>query len=223
MCEYTEVELGVNIQKVLLTRRESIRMKHLMKNLFVYEVLQQDELLTKLTFLQFKGLFHYIAFLTNQLRGVYRITRKYNYDPMNMIVKQDAGSLIDTLKVYKAAHPVVVLDFDRTITNQKFHSLYNWLTHEGFSLAINTANPDYAVIETYLDKWNLQRPSRIYCNKGKQKKLVNLKVIAMKFTERPLFYIDDELEYLEYANLLFYQCYQYTNNGRIIHKSLNIK
>ena len=79
------------------------------------------------------------------------------------------------------------------------------------------------VITDYLRKWGLPKPQRIYANKGKKKKIVQLKVIAERYIERPRFYIDDELEYLRYGNLLFYQCYQYTGSGRILSKTLFVK
>lgn len=211
------------LSKTLLTRRETIRLKHLMKSLFVYQIFSEEELAGYLDMMQFRGLMSYITFLTNQLRGIYKVTREFAFDDADEIVKVDKDSMIDLLRVYKAASPIVVLDFDRTITNKKFHSLYRWLCEEGFSIFINSANPMESVILSYLEKWDLPKPQRIYANKGKKKKIVKLKVIADKFIERPRFYIDDELEYLKYGNMLFFQCYQYTGNGRILNKTLCIK
>lgn len=211
------------ISKTLLTRRETIRLKHLMKSLFVYQIFSEEELDEYLDMMQFRGLMSYITFLTNQLRGIYKVTREFSFDDADEIVKADKDSMIDLLRMYKAASPIVVLDFDRTITNKKFHPLYRWLCEEGFSIFVNSANPMESVILDYLGKWDLPKPQRIYANKGKKKKIVQLKVIADKFIERPRFYIDDELEYLKYGNLLFFQCYQYTGSGRILNKTLCIK
>ncbi len=219
----TEVCNQYGLSKTLLTRRETIRLKHLMKTLFIYRTFSEKELNEYLDMMQIKGLVSYITFLTNQLRGIYKITRDFMADDADEIVKADKDSMIDLLRMYKSASPIVVLDFDRTITNTKFHSLYRWLCEEGFSIFINSANPMENVITDYLRKWGLPKPQRIYANKGKKKKIVQLKVIAERYIERPRFYIDDELEYLRYGNLLFYQCYQYTGSGRILSKTLFVK
>jgi hypothetical protein len=98
-----------------------------------------------------------------------------------------------------------------------------WLHTEGFAIIINTANPSLETIEGYLNKHGLPIPPKIFNNKGKQQKIVNLKVLAAKYLSRPLFYVDDEIEYIDYANMLFYQSYQYTSGGKILVRSLNIK
>ena len=219
----TDICNKYGLSKTLLSRRETIRLKHLMKTLFVYRVFEESELLSYLRTMQFKGLMSYVSFLTNQLRGIYKITREFFCGEADMIVKSDRGSMIDLLKVYKAANPIIVIDFDKTITNKKFHPLYRWLCEEGFTIFINSANPDESSIASYLEKWGLDVPKRIYANKGKQKKIVQLKVIAGKQIECPKFYIDDEMEYLLYGNLLFFHCYQYTKDGRILSKTLYIK
>lgn len=219
----TDVCNKYGISKTLLTRRETIRLKHLMKTLFVYRIFSEDELNSLLDMMQFCNLMSYIEFLTNQLRGIYKITREFWADDVNNIVKEDKASMIDLLTMYKPSNPIVVIDFDRTITNKKFHTLYRWLCEEGFSIFINSANPSEETIKEYLSKYELEYPSKIFANKGKKKKIVQLKVIASKWIERPRLYIDDELEYLEYGNLLFYQCYQYTSGGKIKSKTLCVK
>lgn len=219
----TDVCNKYGLSKTLLTRRETIRLKHLMKNLFVYRIFSEDELRNLLDTMQFKGILSYMEFLTNQLRGIYKITREFQTDNADSIVKEDRSSMIDLLMMYKSANPIVVLDFDHTITNKKFHTLYRWLCEEGFSIFINSANPSEDTVRNYLSKNSLELPSKIFANKGKKKKIVQLKVIASKWIERPRFYIDDELEYLGYGNLLFYQCYQYTSNGKIKRKTLCVK
>lgn len=219
----TDVCNKYGLSKTLLTRRETIRLKHLMKTLFVYRVFTDDELNKYLEMMQFNGLISYVTFLTNQLRGIYKVTRDFCFEDADEIVKADKDSMIDLLRMYKESNPVVVLDFDKTITNKKFHPLYRWLSEEGFSILINSANPSESTITDYLRKWDLPMPQRIYANKGKKRKIVQLKVIADKFIERPRFYIDDEMEYLKYGNLLFFQCYQYNRRGKILNKTLCVK
>ncbi len=219
----TDICNKYGLSKTLLTRRETIRLKHLMKSLFVYRIFTEEQLDLLFKTMQFKGLMSYIEFLSNQLRGIYKITREFEATDADDIVKEDKASMIDLLRMYKTANPIVVIDFDRTITNKHFHTLYRWLCEEGFTIFINSANPSEETIRSYLVKYELKMPSRIYANKGRVKKIVQLKVIASKWIERPRFCIDDELDYLMYGNLLFYQCYQYTSGGKIKSKTLCIK
>lgn len=206
------------LSKTLLTRRETIFMKHVMKNVFVYS--NEDELNSKLEMLNFKSLFDYMGFITNKLRGVYKLPREYKVDDVNKIVKQDKGSFCRTLEVYKGANPIVILDFDKTITNKKFHVLYDWLIDNGFKLIINSANPSEETIVNYLNKHNLALPNKIYANKGKKHKMSKLKDIAFKNINKVIFYIDDEMEYLNYASLLFIHTYLYTNSGKLYSRTI---
>ena len=123
----------------------------------------------------------------------------------------------------KSTTPVVVVDFDKTITNRKFHSLYRWFAEEGISVFINSANPSEEVIESYLKKEGLPKSQEIFANKGKRAKIIRLKSIASKYISRPRFFIDDELEYLLYGNLLCYQCYRYTSSGKIKSETMFLK
>ena len=198
----TDICNKYGLSKTLLTRRETIRLKHLMKSLFVYRIFTEEQLDLLFKTMQFKGLMSYIEFLSNQLRGIYKITREFEATDADDIVKEDKA---------------------RTITNKHFHTLYRWLCEEGFTIFINSANPSEETIRSYLVKYELKMPSRIYANKGRVKKIVQLKVIASKWIERPRFCIDDELDCLMYGNLLFYQCYQYTSGGKIKSKTLCIK
>lgn len=219
----TDICNRYGLSKTLLTRRETIRLKHLMKTLFVYRIYTEDELNELFKMMQFEDLMQYIEFLTNQLRGTYKITRDFECESADEIVKADHCSFIDLLRMYKTAHPIVVVDFDRTITNRKFHPLYRWLSEEGFFIIINSANPNDEVITNYLTKYRLPAPRYIFACKGKKAKVVRLKSLAMKCIERPHFYIDDEDEYLLYGNLLNYQCYKYTSGGKILSRTLCMK
>lgn len=207
----TDIINEYGLQKTLFTRRETIYLKHIMKNVFEYG--DEDSLNKQLKMMQFKSVFQYVQFLTNKLRGIYKITRNFNVESADDIVKVDRASICKTLELYKPIKPLVVLDFDRTITNQKFHSLYQWI-HNDFDILINSANPNRDSIVEYLDKWNLPRPKQICANKGKQKKIVSLKLIATRHIYSPIFYIDDEIEYLNYGVLLGMYCYEYTKQGK---------
>jgi len=200
------------LTKTLLTRRETIYFKHIMKNLFIYG--NEEELNEKLQMLQFKSLFQYIGFLTNKLRAIYKIPREYYFEDIDKIVKQRRESFFKMLELYRDLNPIIILDFDRTITNKRLHPLYNYIIND-FNVIINSANPQKDIIEKYLDRYKLKRPNAIYANKGKQKKIVRLKSIVTNNQNRIIFYIDDEEEYLDYGVLLTMYCYKYSRDGKI--------
>ncbi|UUV25938.1 MULTISPECIES: hypothetical protein [Lysinibacillus] len=214
----TDILNEFGLSKTLLTRRETIFMKHVMKNIFVYG--NEEELNKKLERLQFKSMFDYFAFATNKLRGIYKLPREYEVDDVDKIVKQNRGSFCKNLDIYKGTQPIVVLDFDKTITNPKFHSLYKYLMNERYRVIINSANPSLETIHNYLDKHELKRPNLICANKGKKKKISKLKDIAYKNFGKIIFYIDDEQEYLDYASLLFMHTYLYTGSGKLYSRTI---
>ena len=213
----TDVLNTYGLTKTLLTRRETIYLKHIMKNIFIYG--NEEELVEKLKVLQFDSKFQYIAFLTNKLRGIYKLPRDYKVDNADDIVKQCRNSFFKCLELYQDLKPIVILDFDKTITNKKFHTLYNYIINE-YCVIINSANPQKDVIESYLTKNNLPMPRMIFANKGKQRKIVRLKNIIFKNQKRVIFYVDDEQEYLEYGMLLGMYCYEYTGDGRILNYTI---
>lgn len=206
----TDIINDTGMQKTLFTRRETIYLKHIMKNVFEYGT--EDELNEKLKMMQFKSQFKYMQFLTHKLRGIYKITRNFKTESADAIVKTDRESVCRVLELYKPIKPLIIIDFDRTITNQKFHNLYRWIADD-FEIVINSGNPDKDGIIKYLEKWNLRIPKEIYANKGKQKKIVNLKVLSQFHLYSPIFYFDDETEYLDYGVMLDMYCYHYTKDG----------
>jgi hypothetical protein len=209
----TDVLKEYGLTKTLLTRRETIYLKHILKNIFIYE--NEENINTMLKDLNYKSLFQYIAFLTNKLRCIYKLPREYNISNADNIVKQRRESFFKTLEVYKDLKPIVIIDFDRTITNKKFHDLYNYLTENKYRIVINSANPSIDTIKNYLTKYNMIHPKNIYANKGKLKKIIRLKEIAISNQNKIIFYIDDEIEYLNYGVLLTMYCYRYTTRGKI--------
>ena len=208
----TDVINTYGLAKTLLTRRETIYLKHVFKNVFMYGT--EEELIPKLEMMQFKSLFQYMTFITDKLRSIYKYPREFQVKDADKFVKQRRTAFIEMLEMYKGLNPVIILDFDRTITNKKFHSLYNYIIDD-YRVIINSANPSLETIEGYLQKYGLKKPHKICANKGKKKKIVNLKRLALENISKPIFYIDDEIEYLDYGCLLFMYCYQYTKSGRI--------
>lgn len=209
----TDILNEYGLTKTLMTRRETIYLKHIMKNMFIYG--DEQSLNEKLKVLQFNSLFQYMGFITNKLRAIYKIPRECISEDADNIVKQRRESFIDTLKLYKDLNPIIILDFDKTITNTKFHSLYKYFIEKGYKIIVNSANPQKEVIENYFIKNDLELPNIIYANRGKQNKITRLKNIISSKLNKPIFYIDDETEYLEYGVMLGVYCYQYTKNGKI--------
>lgn len=214
----TDVINEFGLAKTLLTRRETIYLKHVLKNIFIYG--DENEINDKLEYMQFKSPFQYFAYVTDKIRGVYKLPREYKAENADKIVKQKRDSIIGMLEMYKDTSPIVILDFDRTITNKKFHSLYHYLVENNFNIIINSANPNREAIIEYLEKHNLKIPNTINANKGKKKKIVKLKEIVHLNTKKIIFYIDDETEYLDYGCLLFMYCYQYRKNGKIYNHTI---
>jgi hypothetical protein len=120
----TDIINQYGLSKVLLTRRETIYLKHVLKNVFMYGT--EDELKEKLDMMQFKSLFQYFTFVTDKLRSIYKLPREYQVENADDIVKRKRNSFFKMLELYKDLKPVIILDFDKTITNKKFHSLYSY-------------------------------------------------------------------------------------------------
>lgn len=210
----TDILNKYGLTKTLLTRRETIYLKHVLKNIFHYA--DEEWLNEKLNMMQFKSQFKYMQFVTDKLRGIYKLPRDYFIEDVDTIVKEKRDSLFKMIDLYKQLNPLIVLDFDKTITNLKFHTLYEYLSDNlGMDIVINSANPDEKIITNYLIKHKLALPKKIFANKGKKKKIVRLKDIAYKNSNKIIFYIDDEKEYLDYGCLLFMYCYEYTKNGKL--------
>lgn len=222
MAEYltnlpTEICNEYGLSKVLMTRRETIHMKHVFKNLFITG--NEDDLDVKLNMLNM-NLFNYMQFATNRLRGIYKITRNFKPEEADFIVKDDMSSFFKTLTMFKELNPIIILDFDKTITNKNFHTAYNYMIENGYKIIINSANPVKETIINYLEKNGMKSDVEIYSNKGKQKKLLKLKSLAMLNTKRPIFYIDGEIEYLEFGCMLMMYTYEYTSSGKFVMRTI---
>lgn len=152
--------------------------------------------------------------MTNKIRGIYKLPRKFKTQSADNLVKVSRNSFFDVVNEYKSSKPVFILDFDKTITNRNFHSVYKMLS-ENFNVIINSANPNKEIIKSYLLKNDLPLPKELHANKGKKKKIVNLKQIALRNTRTVLFYIDDELEYLDFGCSLFMHTYHIDKDGTL--------
>ncbi len=200
------------ISKVLLVRHEVIEIKHIFTEIFHRKGIDIEATLEPLNI----SLFQYMHYMTNRLRRLHKLDR-FVEDP-NVIVNYDYKSFFKYLELAKRVGSTrVILDFDGVITSKKFRDLYS-LIYERTNIFVCTANPE--VNEDRFEKLELQRPSKIFANKGKIKKLKTL--IAQSFHFDFTFYVDDETKYLDIAWLFGIKTFHY-RNGKIYKHSLNSK
>jgi len=188
--------------KTLLVRREIIHIKHVFTEVFIRKSIDIYPYLEVVDM----TLFDYMAYMTQRMRNVHHFSREYTNN-CNAIVKADRDRFFPTLDLYKGLNNVIALDFDKTVTNNNFHPLYT-LCIERNNTIICSANP--TVNNNYFIKNKLELPANILANKGKLKKIKAL--IQLQKYHDYVFYIDDEIEYLEYAWLFGLQTYHWTNN-----------
>ena len=189
------------ICKTLLVRREVIHIKHILTEVFVRKSVNIEKYLTKLGW----SLFDYMEHLTNRLRNVHHFTRQY-YNDVNRIVKSDRDNFFPTIELYNGLNLLIALDFDGVVTENSFKDLYQ-LCLDRCNTVIVSANPE--IKESWFDNKNYNKPNKIYSCKGKIKK-INKLIELSKYYDY-IFYIDNEIEYLEYAWLFGIQTYHYDN------------
>lgn len=188
--------------KTLLVRREVIHIKHILTEVFLRKSIDIQQYLDKLDM----SLFDYMAYMSQRLRSVHHFSREYDNN-CNTIVKHERDCFFPTLKLYDGLNTLIVCDFDKTITSNKFHELYKLCVNRCKTI-ICSANP--TVNTDYFVKNLLPLPNKILPNKGKIKKIKAL--IQLQKHHDYVFYVDDETEYLEYAWLFGLQTYHWNNN-----------
>lgn len=200
--------------KVLLVRKEIIHIKHIMTELFVRKTVDIYKILQELNMLPFD----YMEYLTNRIRRIHKISRSFSYD-VNEVVKQDGKHFFPLVQMLnqEGLKCCIVLDFDGVVSKRGFAELYK-LCLERCKTVICSANP--TVNESTFDKLGLALPSKIYANKGKQKKLSCLK--RLQETHDFIFYVDDEDKYLEVAWCLGIHTFKFAQN-KVVPFSLNSK
>lgn len=187
--------------KNLAVRKEVIHLKHILTEIFVRKTINIEKELSKIGY----TLFDYIQEITNRLRRIHHFTRLYENNP-NHIVKSDRDRFFPTIKLLKGLSVVIVLDFDGVVTENSFKDLYN-LCHQRANVHICSANP--TVTNEWFLKRNLPLPSKIHSMKGKVKKIKRLIELQRKYDY--IFFVDNEIEYLNYAWLFGIQTYHYTD------------
>lgn len=198
--------------KTLYLRREMIHIKHIFTEIFVRKNID----LRKYLDLIGMDLWTYMEFMTNRVRWLHKISRNYVND-VNDIVKQDRANFFNTLKLYTGLRNGIVLDFDGVITSKKFRDLYHLCLerHPG-KVIVCTANPE--VDYNWFLKRGYELPSNIYAVHGKVKKLRTLINLSKHYDN--MFYIDNEMCYLEVAWVFGINTYHY-RLGKVKNFSLN--
>lgn len=199
--------------KTLYTRWETIRIKHVLTDVFVKKKIDINDFYLMLLNLDL-DFPDYISFLINQLRKLYKITRKFDCD-INSINKNI--SLFSNLDAYKSLNNVIVLDFDGVITKRSFKFLYDIL-YGKCKIIVCTANP--VVTNDWFINHDFKVPFKIEACKGKKAKIKRLIEIKKRYDN--VFYVDNEEIYLKYAYIFFIKTFHYCN-GKIKPYTLNTK
>jgi hypothetical protein len=186
--------------KTLAVRREVIHIKHIFTEVFVRKTIDIEKYLNKLDI----SLFEYMKIMTNRIRNVHYFSRLYDNN-CNDIVKKDRDRFFPTLKLLDGLNNLIALDFDGVTTENKFKELYE-LCCDRENVQICTANP--TVTNDWFDKSDMTRPVKINAMKGKIKKIKRLIELQKKYDY--VFYVDNEIEYLEYAWLFGLQTYHWS-------------
>lgn len=198
--------------KTLAVRREVIHIKHIFTEVFTRKTIDIEKYLNKLNI----TLFEYMEIMTNRIRKVHYFSRLYDQN-CNDIVKKDRDRFFPTMELLQGLSILIVLDFDGVTTANKFKELYE-LCCERENVQICTANP--TVNNEWFDNHKMTRPNNINAMKGKVKKIKRLIELQKKYDY--VFYVDNEIEYLEYAWLFGLQTYHW-NGTEIKYFSLKSK
>lgn len=198
--------------KTLAVRREVIHVKHIFTEIFTRKTIDIEKYLSEINM----SLFEYMEIMTNRIRKIHYFTRTYNND-CNKIVKQDRDKFFPTLELLKGLNNAIVLDFDGVTTANNFNYLYELCVKRENTL-ICSANP--TIKKDWFIKRNMSLPKEINSMSGKVKKIKRLIEIQKKYDY--VFYVDNEIKYLEFAWLFGIQTY-YWNGKEIKYFSMKSK
>ena len=175
--------------KTLTVRREMIQIKHIFTEIFVRQTIDINKVLELLDI----DLFTYMKYMTRRIRRLHLIDREFKED-CNNIVKHDRDRFFPTINLFNHFNNTIILDFDGVITDKTFYPLYN-LCLDKSKVEVCSANP--TITSDWFEKKGLLKPDNINSMKGKKKKVRKLLELATKYDF--LFYVDNEVEYLDYA------------------------
>jgi hypothetical protein len=200
------------ISKVLLVRKETIHIKHILTEILERKTIDIMSYLDKIEM----DFFQYMSIITNRLRTIYNFPRTYIKET-NEVVKFQFSRFFPSIENVKPLKTAIILDFDGVITRKNFKQLYELCCERG-QVIVCTANP--SVTNDYFKKRKMTLPFKISSNWGKVKKIKQLIEISKRYDY--CFYIDDEPEYLQYAWLFGIRTFIY-KKGKILIYSMNTK
>jgi hypothetical protein len=202
-------EYGVT--KSLLVRREMIHIKHIFTEIFVRKTVQiSDHKLNMNTE-------EYMEIMTRVIRKIFHYSRNYKYN-LDGVVKENHNKFFPQLEMYKGLDTVIALDFDGVCTSNKFRQLYDLCIERCDKVFVVTANP--TVSEHWFINREISTPNKIYACKGKEKKIRQLIELQKKHDQ--VFYVDNEVEYLEIAWIFGIKTFLY-RNGKIKYFTMKTK
>ncbi len=193
------------LAKLLLTRREAIYLKNVMRL-----ASQEPPELTR--FLEDSRLTwpRYLRQLTHRLRAVLKSGRqapRLDPDVLKSIGQPDPLRLAEKLQIRSLA----CLDFDRTLTDRGFREFYRerlMPMREYLQIWVVTAHGRREVVEEHVLKFGLEiRPSRILATGSVKEKKRALFELASKTDRTLLFSFDDEEPVARLARLFGYHAY----------------
>ena len=199
------------IAKTLLVRRELIHIKHIFTEVFVRKSIQTPFYKLNMNYGE------YMEIMTRVIRKIFHYSREYKYN-LNGVVKESHNRFFPQLKMYKGLDTVIALDFDGTITSNKFGQLYDLCMKRCNKVFVVTANP--TVNDLYFSNRGYKIPNKIYACKGKEKKIRQLIELQKKHDQ--VFYVDNEVEYLEMAWIFGIKTFLY-KNGKIEYFTMKTK
>ena len=189
--------------KVLAVRHEIIHLKHILTEIFVRKTIDIENHLNKIDY----SLFNYMEFMTNRMRKINHFTREYRNN-LDKIVKAERDHFFPTIELLNGFDNAIVLDFDGVITKTQFEKLYRLCFERCNKVIVCSGNP--TVTNDYFIKRDLPIPTTIHACKGKIAKMKRL--IALQNKHDYIFYVDNEIEYLNHAGIFGIRTFHYTNN-----------
>lgn len=200
--------------KTMIVRRDLIHIKHIFTEIFQRKTLDHY-LKDLLTYLQL-DMFDYMEIMTRIIRKTFLYSREYKHE-INSITKEKRNSFFKDIELRKGLNNIITLDFDGTVTSNKFTELYKLCCEREITYIV-TANP------TVENKWfldrNLPSPNKIYACKGKVAKIRCLIDLNKRFDQ--VFYVDNEITYLKAAWIFGIKTFLY-ENGKIKYFTLKTK
>lgn len=194
--------------KVLLVRLEIIHIKHIFTEIFTKKSIDINKYLNLIEW----SLFDYMEYMTNRMRKIHHFSREWEWD-INKI-KCGVGNTKKFFPILKMLEnngklkTCIILDFDGVMSKYNFKQFYLRMFDYHCDVIVNTGNPN--INEKWFTNHKYIPANKLFANKGKIKKIKRLIEISKRYDN--CLYIDDEIEYLEYAWIFGIKAFHYTQN-----------